>query len=250
LTTYNNGIGNVYLNGNLEGSTTFNSGAFANNSQPVIMGNSAENASNLLTPSSADIIITNTSIWNVVLTSSEINALSKYFSPYKVRASSLVSFVVRDLDIIQGIPLFKTNTAEETEPRVFLGIQRTPLNKKYPVFPSFPAAPEIFVSPTSDTTVSVSVSASPPTGTTIGSYLVQRSLTSTGWIDETTGTNSNSYEDFSLAPSTTYYYRAKYTLTDGRVSPWSTVKSVTTAQTETPTGDPLAPLMTAISSLA
>lgn len=251
---YDNGVGRVYLNGNLEGTlTTFNPGMLTNDAHPVVIGNNAPDTTNILIPNSPNGNITQPAIWRAALTQSEIQSLALGVTPYKIRAASLASFVPQlgfnDIDVIRGTTLTKTNVETAADPRMFIGSNRPTKLKQYPVFGQPPTAPTLVVTPSSSSTITVVVSAVPPSGTIITSYLVQRATTPTGWINETTGTNSNNYEDFGLDPNTTYYYRAKYVLNDGRSSPWSTTQQATTSVDGGGGPDPLAPILTAISSI-
>jgi hypothetical protein len=250
---YDNGVGRVYVNGNLEGTATFNSGILSNDSHPVVIGNNAPDASNILAPNSPNGSITQPAIWSAALTASELQSLALGVTPYKIRAASLVSFVPQlgfnNIDVIRGTSLTPINADPVADPRMFVGSNKPTKLKKYPVFPETPTAPTLVVAPTSSSTITVSVSATPLSGTTIASYLVQRATTLTGFADEITGVNSNSYEDSSLTPSTTYYYRAKYTLNNGQISPWSITQQATTAATDGGGANPLAPIVTAVSSI-
>jgi hypothetical protein len=74
------------------------------------------------------------------------------------------------------------------------------------------------------------VAASPLAGSTVTSYLIERSENQTVWSTITVNSTSNqlTYDDSFLSPETQYYYRVRFTTSALTTSPVSTVQSATT----------------------
>lgn len=91
--------------------------------------------------------------------------------------------------------------------------------------PDFPA---VNLNVIDGSSITITVTATPTTGSTITGYTIEKSSNGVdNWQQINSGTN-NSYIDSGLNTSTTYYYRARFTQSNGETSPNSPAVNATT----------------------
>ncbi len=255
VAVYNGGTASLYLDGNLEiTSSAFNSTPLTADTgleYPVMLGNNGANTSGVIQPNAFNGHIAHPTIWNSALTADEILSLSLGLTSIKVKPANIVSYLgTKNIDIFRDPTIQAFNVVDsQIEPRIILGSRKQLKIKGRNRFVGVIVSPTVSVTAISSSSIQVSVTAAPTQGSVITSYLIQRS-TAQDFTSNLEQFSTPNFEDFSLNPLTTYYYRARFTQSDGRISDWSETKFASTPDIDDPeTGDLdlAAPTMTAIS---
>jgi hypothetical protein len=255
VAVYNGGTASLYLDGNLEiTSSAFNSTPLTADTgleYPVMLGNNGANTSGAIQPNAFNGHIAHPTIWNSALTADEILSLSLGLTSTKVKPANIVSYLgTKNIDIFRDPTIQAFNVVDgQIEPRIILGSRKQLKIKGRNRFVGVIVSPTVSVTAISSSSIQVSVTAEPTQGSVITSYLIQRS-TAQDFTSNLEQFSTPNFEDFSLNPLTTYYYRARFTQSDGRISDWSETKFESTPDIDDPeTGDLdlAAPTMTAIS---
>ena len=87
------------------------------------------------------------------------------------------------------------------------------------------SAPAVSLIVNSSSQITLNIVAAPPNGSTVASYIIERSTNQTTWTSETISSTASSYTyvNSGLTAATTYYYRVRFTTSAGSTSPTSSV---------------------------